>query len=62
MADVSADMDSEHAALPGRRYLIRFEETRHPSPEGEAPVTQTSTSAPIGGDTMILPGPAPAVS
>src|SRR5450432_2361942 len=26
MADVTADMDSEHAASLGRRYLIRFEE------------------------------------
>ena len=26
MADVTADMDAEHAASLGRRYLIRFEE------------------------------------
>ena len=26
MADVTADMDSEHAASLGRRYLIQFEE------------------------------------
>jgi aquaporin Z len=26
MADVAGDMDAEHAASLGRRYLIRFEE------------------------------------
>ena len=33
MADVTADMDAEHAASLGRRYLIKFEEdTLRPRP------------------------------
>ena len=33
MADVTADMDDEHALSLGRRYLIRFEEdTLRPRP------------------------------
>jgi hypothetical protein len=39
MADVTADMDAEHAASLGRRYLIKFEE-HTPRPQGGAlPVT-----------------------
>ena len=33
MADATADMDAEHAASLGRRYLIKFEEdTLRPRP------------------------------
>jgi hypothetical protein len=48
MADVTADMDAEHAASLGRRYLIKFEEdTLRPRPQGGA-LPVTAAPAPDG--------------
>jgi hypothetical protein len=48
MADVTADMDAEHAASVGRRYLIQFEEhTLQPRPQGGA-LPVTAAPAPDG--------------